>query len=97
MNLDDINKLSLPILDKLLEDLPKRICEKLGLPYDNDEETQQAEIITTKKEEFQYPSRKVEKLLSKGKTTADNNIYDATNKQQFMNFFAGLADIEDTT
>lgn len=100
MSIDEINKLSLPMLNRLIDDLPKRICEKLGVPYDEEEEEEvkQQETKITTKEEPQYPSRKVEKLLAKRKTVkTDSNIYDASDKQQFIDFFAGLADVKDTT
>ena len=84
------------MLNKLLEDMPKRMCEKLGIPYDDDEEIK--EKPEEPKKEPEYPSRKkAQKLLPQRKTATENGVYDAQNKKQVMDFFAGWADIEDTT
>ncbi len=104
MTREQINKSSLPFIFAILNELPKRLCENIGMPYpEEDEEDEEYEemINTSGNTSKQHPlNNTVNKEIygkRKSKNKKEENVYYANTKQDFLDFFGGVAMIQDNS
>lgn len=94
MTKEEIGNSSLPFIFAIMSTMGRRLCEKLGVPYESKTEQPQDE------DEVDYPvpeaSRK-RRNDTKKRPAPDRKTYSAGNKQDIIDFFGGLAKIEDNT
>lgn len=95
MTREQIGKCSLPFVFAITENLGKRLCENLGVPYKEVENN--VENVEKPNQEIYPLNNEINKEYYK-KNKPNNNSnkkYYASSKSDIINFFSGLADIEE--
>lgn len=98
MTREQIGKCSLPFIFAIMGELGKRLCEQLGVPFKDVDNN--VEIVENDKEEI-YPLNNdinKEHYNNNNPKKVEQNIkrkYYASSKSDIINFFSGLADIEE--
>lgn len=95
MTREQIGKCSLPFIFAIIGELGKRLCEQLGVPYKEVEKD--VEKVESKKEESYPLNNDINKEhYQKIRKEEDNKRkYYASSKSDIINFFSGIADIEE--
>ena len=95
MTKEEIGNSALPFIFAIMSTMGRRLCEKLGVPYKSKKEQQQNE------DEVDYPvpeaSRARRNNTKKNPASDNRKVYSAGSKQDIIDFFGGLAKIEDNT
>ena len=94
MSKEEIGNSSLPFINAIMSTMGKRFCENLGIPYKSKKEIEQEEEDA--EEEYPVPVASVDKRRSKTKTKDSDKTYSASNKQDVIEFFGGMATFEDS-
>lgn len=97
MTREQIGKCSLPFVFAIMGELGKRLCEQLGVPYKDVDNN--VEIVENDKEEIYPLNNDINKEhYNNNPKKVEQNIkrkYYASSKSDIINFFSGLADIEE--
>ena len=94
MTKEEIENSSLPFIYAIMSKMGRRLCEKLGVPYNPDKDDKQEE------DNEDYPVPEASRTRGKkysSKSSKDRKTYSAGSKQDIIDFFGGLATIEDNT
>lgn len=93
MTREQIGKCSLPFIFAIMGELGKRLCEQLGVPCKDVEK----EVENVEKEESYPLNNSINKEhYQKIRKEEDNKRkYYASSKSDIINFFSGIADIEE--
>lgn len=101
MTREQVGKCSLPFVFAIMGELGKRLCEQLGIPCkDVEKEVENVENVSNVSEEIYPLNNDINKEHYKNYNSkkSDQNIkrkYYASSKSDIINFFSGLADIEE--
>lgn len=98
MTQNEINNSSIPLIFGLLDKLKKRMCEKLGVPYNDTEEIEESEYEKeVDNEDIKYPDfKEIERNGERNKNVRKNNTpktrsnKNINQKNDVINFFNGI-------
>lgn len=98
MSREEIGNSSIPFIFAIMSTMGKRLCEKLGVPYNKKSDQQEEEPV---EEEYPIPqASKAElqrrKAQSRKKESSSKKTYNASSKQDILDFFGGMASVEDS-
>lgn len=98
MTREQIGKCSLPFVFAIMGELGKRLCEQLGVPCkDVEKDVKNVENVSNVSEEIYPLNNSINKEhYQKNRKEEDNKRkYYASSKRDIINFFSGIADIEE--
>lgn len=97
MSPDTISNSSLAFIYAINNTLPKRMCEKLGVPYENDlEDTDSLRQEEIDNDDNAYPLLKSQNVERYSGVTGDNKRK-ASSKEDIIRIWGDVANIQDNT
>lgn len=102
MTREQVGDCSLPFIFAITEQLGKRLCEHLGVPYNNDDDKNEIEDGNSSEnidiEEYPLKNEINKEYYKKYKEDNGNKQpqkkYIASSKSDIINFFSGISDFE---